>query len=189
MGKLGSMPLLPIPEPADPLLRARALFGRCYVALTAGDLATIAVRAAEGLSLTRDLDDIRLTSRLLAILGAFKTFAGEKATGLEEAVTLARQAGDSFSLAFSLNLCGISYLMRDPPTARRVFRRVGGRRRSSGQRARGQQFAGRAWLVSFLARRPPAGEGVPSGGDQRGPRHWRPLGCRISAERHGVCPR
>jgi DNA-binding CsgD family transcriptional regulator/tetratricopeptide (TPR) repeat protein len=94
-----------------PALRAKALFGRSYVAHVNVDLGTAIARAQEGLGLARHLGDDRLTGRLLCSLGAaFVWTGGDPVPVLEEAVALARRDDDTFALAEGMQIHGIVHI-------------------------------------------------------------------------------
>jgi predicted ATPase/class 3 adenylate cyclase/DNA-binding CsgD family transcriptional regulator len=94
-----------------PALRAKALFGRSYLAHVNVDLATAIACAEEGLGLARRVGDDRLTGRLLCSLGAaFVWTGGDPVPALEEAVALARRADDTFALAEGLQVHGIVHV-------------------------------------------------------------------------------
>jgi predicted ATPase/class 3 adenylate cyclase/DNA-binding CsgD family transcriptional regulator len=106
-------------DAVSPALRAKALFGRSYLAFVNVDLGTAIACAEEGLGLARHVGDDRLTGRLLCSLGtAFIWTGGDPVPALEEAVALARRADDTFMLAEGLSAHGGVHINRVAGRAR-----------------------------------------------------------------------
>ncbi|MEA2828284.1 MAG: hypothetical protein QOG43_2723 [Actinomycetota bacterium] len=89
---------------APPLVRAKALWGLGFMATYLGDAAAAVPAVEECLALARSEGAAVETARALTLLGELASWQDGDAAHriLEESVALARQAGDSWSLAYSL---------------------------------------------------------------------------------------
>ena len=87
-----------------PLVRAKALWGLGFMAIYLGDAATATPAVEEALALARSEGAAVETARAMTLLGELASWrdGGEANRILEESVALAREAGDSWSLAYSL---------------------------------------------------------------------------------------
>ncbi|MEA2972980.1 MAG: hypothetical protein QOG82_1438 [Actinomycetota bacterium] len=87
-----------------PLVRAKALWGLGFMAVYLGDAATATPAVEEALALARSEGSAVGTARAMTLLGELASWQDGDAAHriLEESVALAREAGDSWSLAYSL---------------------------------------------------------------------------------------
>jgi predicted ATPase/DNA-binding CsgD family transcriptional regulator len=115
-------------------LRCQVLFGRCELAAGNFDAGTLDRRSGEGIDVARDLGDRGLLSRFMSCRNMAATLMGQHAPALDEAESLANEAGDAFALAMALQVHGIAYLMTDPPRARQYFEEASGVARATGDR-------------------------------------------------------
>jgi predicted ATPase/class 3 adenylate cyclase len=103
---------------------AKALFGKSYLLLNAGDHPKQAgALLEESLLLFQELGDTTLTISALSMLGWAANQAGEMDLGLarrEQAVALARDQKDRLNLATALSNLGLSLMMRDDHARARV---------------------------------------------------------------------
>jgi predicted ATPase/class 3 adenylate cyclase len=106
---------LPAPQ------RAKALFGRAWLATMDWDPTTILARGEEGLALARQLGDGRLIGRCSIALGALSALTGDTTATIEEGIDEARRADDRWALAAGLLWLGAWYIQQDPPKARTLF--------------------------------------------------------------------
>lgn len=105
-----------------PALRARALWGAALMACLLGDFSVVAPAAEEALGLARQVDDHVALARLLNLLGVCRVFTDPPAAleVLGEAVGLAREGGETFTLVSSLGMLGfVQSLLGDLQSARR----------------------------------------------------------------------
>ena len=108
---------------AAPELRARALWGKGFMVLMAGDPEGAFPPVEESLARFRELDDRRGCARALLILGSCHQQRGDADASrlLEESAAEAREASDSWCLAHALALAGFHHHGRSDPSAARAL--------------------------------------------------------------------
>jgi predicted ATPase/class 3 adenylate cyclase/DNA-binding CsgD family transcriptional regulator len=97
--------------------RAQLCWVRANLAYMTLDFATGAAIAEEGLRIARELDDDMLTGRCLVTVAQAGGYAAETAAIWEEAVAVARRAGDEYVLPLALGASAVSKLARAPQIA------------------------------------------------------------------------
>jgi predicted ATPase/DNA-binding CsgD family transcriptional regulator len=95
--------------------RAKAAWGNAYVSQYAGDFGRAFAAASEAEVIAREVGDSSVTARGLNVRGLLEAYM-DIATGtvtLQESIDLARQAGDEWCLADSLQLLASAWLFQE----------------------------------------------------------------------------
>ena len=111
-------------EPGAPaLLRAKALWGLGFMAFYLGDMAATVPAIEEGLALARSEGATQETGRALSMMGELASLQDSESAHrlLEESAALAREAGDSWCLSYSLASRAWTELYKGVPPAGRPF--------------------------------------------------------------------
>jgi predicted ATPase/class 3 adenylate cyclase/DNA-binding CsgD family transcriptional regulator len=98
-----------------PSRRGKAVWGSAYVAQYASDYERAYAGATEAEAIGREVQDLSLTSRALNVRGIIEAYL-DVATGtvtLEEGIDLARQAGDDWCLADTLQLLASAWIFQE----------------------------------------------------------------------------
>ena len=98
----------------EPGLRARAFYGRTYIAIQAGDYEAAEAHGTEALALADQVGDEGTAARARMALGGAMMFANPPAARKElgRAAELARAAGDDWALVSTNNLIAYSYMLQ-----------------------------------------------------------------------------
>ena len=114
---------LAIGPDAPPLLRAKALWGLGFMAFYLGDMAATVPAIEECLALARAEGAAEEIGRALSMMGELASLQDPDAAHriLEESATLARQAGDSWCLSYSLASRAWTELYKGTPPVGRPF--------------------------------------------------------------------
>jgi predicted ATPase/class 3 adenylate cyclase/DNA-binding CsgD family transcriptional regulator len=105
--------LAAVPEPS--VLRARALWGRSWMRVRAGDFQPAVEIAQDAVALAEQCDDDGTAARALDMIGASQMFV-DPAAAIEtqqRALALAKAAGDDWAIVDSSQNLGFAYLIQD----------------------------------------------------------------------------
>jgi predicted ATPase/class 3 adenylate cyclase/DNA-binding CsgD family transcriptional regulator len=127
-------------------LRARALWGRAYLATVAAERELGERSAGEALAIGEELDDEWIQGRALHALTTFEVFVDPRGAILaaERCCELARAAGDDFVLAEAMQGLGIALWSQDDYEA---ARRALGRSLEVAERIGNREFTAWHWLM------------------------------------------
>ena len=104
------------PDPTR--LRARVLWARAYVGAYAGGYENPVQHAQEALAIAQELGDDSTAARALDVLGTLTMFPDPVGAGpiQEQAIVLARAAGDDWCLIDATQILGYTYFLQDRHT-------------------------------------------------------------------------